>query len=131
ADPQLQVAVCSLAERRDHWGERSPSVVVASLRYAGVVDQRPAKAGPDVVELPDHRAAAVRLPASIVLDAELEPLCLADHGEVDVLLDAARKPCDDLQHRIVLVFRVVLVVVVEAGAVHLELIIWEPAPQRG
>src|SRR4029450_175955 len=89
------------------------------------------KTGPDVVELPDQRAAAVRLPASVVLDAELEPLCLADHGEVDVLLDAARKSGEDLQNRIVLVFRVVLVVVVEAGAVHLELIIWEPAPQRG
>ena len=89
--------------------------MVASLRYSGVVDNRPAETGPDVVELPDQRAAAVRLPATVVLDAELEPLCLADHGEVDVLLDAARKSGEDLQNRIVLVFRVVLVVVSKPG----------------
>src|SRR6185436_12792471 len=127
----LQCSIRSLAETGDHWRKGAPCVVIASLRDAGVVDHRPAEAGPDVVELPDQCAAAMRLPAAIVLDAELETLGLADHGEVDILFDAVRQSGDDLQYRIVLVLRVVLVVMIESRTVHPELILWKPVPKGG
>jgi hypothetical protein len=131
ANPQLQLTVSSLAEAGDHWREGPPREVVASLRDTGIVDNRPAKPGPDVIELPDQRAAAVRLSAAVMLDAELEPLGLADHGEVDVLLDAARQSGDDLQHRIMLVLRIVFVVMIETGTVDLKLIFRQPPPEGG
>ncbi len=109
--PEGDTAVGFRLEGGHYRGVGPPGVEVAGLGEAVVVQHAPAQARPAVVELPEESAAAVELPPPVVLDAELQPLCLRDHGEVDVLFQGRRQAGTGGHQVIALVFRIILIAI--------------------
>src|SRR6266567_1267461 len=67
--------------------------------------------------------------SSVMLNPELESLCLGDHAVVDVLLQIVRQSRYRCHQIVALILRIVLIVMIHRRAMVVELIAWDIAPQ--